>query len=63
MNYRYRICRGLRQQGKPFDEYEGLELRSEEFDDDEEFCQAVASHLYEVLQDDKEAEDETDGHE
>lgn len=57
MNYRYRVCRGLRKKGEPFDEYEGVELRSEDFDDDQEFCEAIAAHVYEILKDDKEVED------
>lgn len=61
MNYRYHTARGLRQQGKPFDSFDGQELRSEDFDSDQEFCEAIAAHVFEHLSDDgEEQNDETD---
>jgi hypothetical protein len=59
-NYRYRVARGLRKQNHAFDDYEGVELRSEDFDDDEEYCQAIASHILELIKDDYEAEENDD---
>lgn len=54
----YRAHVTVRQRGKP--PVEGLELRSEDFDDDESFCLALASWLMDQLNGLRDDEDNED---
>jgi hypothetical protein len=52
-NQTYRINAKLRRRGEAALDQNRTELKSEDFDNDHEFCQAVASDLYEILQADR----------
>lgn len=50
----YRVNFKLRRRGQTALEGHVSELKSEDFDDDEEFCMAVATELLEMLKADRE---------
>lgn len=62
----YRINAKVRRRGEAALEGNRTELKSEDFDDDEELCMAVASELLEIIKSDREyqeqngEQDETD---
>lgn len=61
-DYRYYPYKGLRRKYKPLGDFEGHELRSEEFDSYQEFALAIASDVLDfILTDieDREGEDES----
>lgn len=58
--YRFRTTRGLRKKSQAFDEYEGTELKSEEYDSLEEYCATIAAHLLEELKELEDSSDDTD---
>lgn len=47
--YRYYPSRGLRLKSKPYGQFEGQELRSEDFDNTEEFVTAIAADIYSII--------------
>lgn len=54
MNQLYRCNFRLRRRGQAALDSNRVELKSEDYDSDEEFCLAVASELLELLQTDRE---------
>lgn len=53
----YRVSVQLRSQSKPFDAYNRFELRTEDFETDEAFLDAVREQLAEILSDERDAEE------
>lgn len=49
----YRINFKLRRRGNPAIDHHRSEIKSEDYDDDAEFCLAVASELLEMLKEDR----------
>lgn len=58
--FRFVPDKGIRRRGKHYEQFHDTfrELDEEDFKDREEFCQAIASQLYEFLNDLDEGEDE-----
>ena len=54
MSQNYRVNFKLRRQGQAALDHNRSELKSEDFDDDEQWCQAVASELLEMTKADRE---------
>ena len=54
MNQSYRFNFKLRRKGQPALSQNRLELRSEDYDSDEEFCAALASEALEMIKQDRE---------
>ena len=54
MDQTYRVNFKLRRRGQPALDQNRCELKSEDFDNDEDFCAAVASELMEILTSDRE---------
>ena len=52
--FRYYPAKGLRKRNCGLGTYDGREIRSEDFETDEEFCLAVASDLLDLIQEDRE---------
>lgn len=57
----YRINAKLRRRGQPALDKNRVELKSENYDDDLEFCQAVAMELYETITADRDYLDSLEG--
>lgn len=59
MKYRFIPDKGIRRKGEPYSEFEVdiKEIDEEWFETREEFCQAIASQVYETLNNDDEGED------
>lgn len=60
MNFRYYTGRALRKQNHPFGEFEGTEIRSEEFDSLEDFLADCIEKEMQLIQDELEGQDEND---
>ena len=61
MEQQYRCNFKLRRRGQAALDQNRSELKSEDYDDDEEFCRAVAQELYEILKADREFLDQQEG--
>lgn len=53
MGQQYRFNLKLRRRGQPALDSNRVEFKSEDYDDDMQFCMAIASEAYEILQDDR----------
>lgn len=61
LDHRYYPAKGLRKRNNPLGSYDGREIRSEDFDTNEEFCLAIASDILDMIREDQERlEDEND---
>ena len=54
MEKEYRFNFKLRRRGQAALDQNRIELKSEDYDDDEEFCQALASEAYQMIKADRE---------
>ena len=63
MNQEYRINFKLRRRGQPAFDANKCELKSEDFDNDEDYCLAVATVLKEMLSEDREYLESLEGEE
>ncbi len=61
MKQQYRINAKLRRRGEAALEDNRIEFKSEEFNDDEEYCAAIANELYELIKADREYLDSMEG--
>jgi hypothetical protein len=57
MKYRYHTGRGLRIKGQPFDRFDGMELKSEDYESYEDFIQDCVSKELELIYDQEEADE------
>ena len=58
MNYRYHTGRALRVQGQPFNQFDGVELKSEDFDSYDEFIEKAIECELEHIYDTEEGQDD-----
>jgi hypothetical protein len=63
MTQKYRVNFKLRRRTQAALDHNHAELKSEDYDDDEQFCQAVASELLDMLTADREYLAEQEGEE
>jgi hypothetical protein len=57
----YRLNAKLRRRGQAALESNRIEFSSEDYDDDEQFCQAIASELLELIKADREYLNDQEG--
>lgn len=64
MSQKYRVNVKVRRRGEAALDHNRIEFKSEDYDDDEELCQAIAAELIEMIREDREylenSEDEED---
>lgn len=60
MKQEYRINAKLRRRGQTALDHNRTEFKSEDFEDDEEYCLAIASELLEMIREDREYLEGTD---
>ncbi len=59
IDFRYHPQKGLRRKGKPLGLFqEADEIRSEDFDNKEDFVLAIGAAVYQLMEDDEELEEE-----
>lgn len=60
MKYRYHTGRALRIKSQPFGQFEGVEIKSEDFDSVEEFLAVAIEAELELILDQEETDDDND---
>jgi len=63
MSQQYRVNVKVRRRGEAALDHNRIEFKSEDYDDDEELCQAIASELLEMIKEDREYLEDLEGEE